>query len=108
MQIPTISAQAAKASFDQGTTIFVDVRDPHSFAHGHIPGAQAVGDHNVEDFIEQADKSKPHIIYCYHGHSSQGGTAYFLENGFLDVKSMDGGFTDWQQLFPEAVEAGRT
>ena len=78
------------------TAVFVDVRDTESYRVTHINGALLVNDHNVTGFISSADKFQTHILYCYHGISSQGGAAYFKENGFEDVYSMDGGFTEWQ------------
>lgn len=104
MEVPRISIESAKEKFEAKDTIFLDIRDPNSFQHGHIPGAQHLGDHNVTEYIESADKSKAHVIYCYHGNSSQGGTGYFLENGFSDVQSMDGGFTQWEASYPDLIE----
>ncbi|PIQ23733.1 thiosulfate sulfurtransferase GlpE [bacterium (Candidatus Blackallbacteria) CG17_big_fil_post_rev_8_21_14_2_50_48_46] len=104
-EIQTLSVDEAKPLFEDNLAIFIDVRDPHSFRAGHIPGAKHVNDHNLDAFLENADKSKAYIVYCYHGYSSQGGTAYFLENGFQDVKSLDGGFSAWQQKFPMLTQA---
>ncbi|MEZ0369970.1 MAG: thiosulfate sulfurtransferase GlpE, partial [Candidatus Sericytochromatia bacterium] len=99
------SVAEAKALLEAKAAVFVDVRDPGSFSAGHIPGALHVNDHNLESFMDEADKATPHVVYCYHGHSSLGGTGYFLENGFADVKSMDGGFSQWHQLCPDLVES---
>ncbi len=98
-EIKTISVDIAKQKLDQQTAVFVDVRDPESYRASHIPGAVLVNDHNVTDFISSADKSQTHILYCYHGISSQGGAAYFEKNGFEDVYSMDGGFTKWHHQY---------
>ena len=50
------------------------------------------------------DFEQPIIIVCYHGMSSQGAANYLAEQGFDDVYSMDGGFTQWQTELPELVE----
>ena len=91
----TISVGAAKEMLEKGEAIFVDVRDPGSYREDHIPGAVLVNDANVDDFMAFTDKTRPHIVYCYHGINSLGGAAYFEENGFRDVFSMDGGFSAW-------------
>jgi len=46
--------------------------------------------------LHQAKKIALHIIYCYHGNSSMGATAFFNERRFEKVYSMTGGYTQWQ------------
>lgn len=100
-----ISADEAMACFKEKEAVFVDVRDPGSYAEGHIPGAINVTDGNISEFIGQADTSKHHIIYCYHGNSSRGGAAYFSDQGFSRIHSLTEGFTLWSTLFPDDVES---
>lgn len=98
--IPEIDIHAAKKRLDEGGVTFVDVRDPSSYQAAHIPGAVHVNDHNVREFVETADKTRPVVVYCYHGNSSMGGTAYFLQQGFKEVASMSGGFEAWRPVYP--------
>jgi thiosulfate sulfurtransferase len=74
----------------------VDIRDEHAFEQAHIPGAFHLGNHNIQDYIREADLDKPLIVYCYHGNSSQPAAAYLHEQGFEEVYSMDGGFEAWR------------
>ncbi len=90
-----ISVKEAKEELDKRGAIFVDLRDPVYYQDDHIPGAIHVNDENVGAFMATADKTRTHIIYCYHGNNSQGAAAYFEENGFEDVYSMAGGFSAW-------------
>ena len=76
---------------------FVDVRDAPSYESAHIPGALHLTDANVGAFIAAADKAKPIVIYCYHGHSSLGAAAYLMEQGFERVYSLAGGFESWRR-----------
>jgi thiosulfate sulfurtransferase len=103
--ITEISVEEAHAELEAGATLFLDIRDPGSYAAGHIPGAVAVSDANVAEIVATADKHRPLIVYCYHGHSSLGGTAFFQEQGFRIVRSMSGGFELWRANFPEIVES---
>ncbi len=95
MDIPELNADQALERLNEGATIFLDVRDAGSYRRGHIPGAQHIGDHNIADFVERADKSEPIVMYCYHGNSSLGGAAHLLSQGFEEVYSMSGGFASW-------------
>ena len=95
-----IGVQQVKEKIEAGEAEIVDIRDPDSYAATHIPGAIQLNDRTVTDFIETADKEKPLIIYCYHGISSQGAAAFFVEQGFKEVYSMAGGFESWAYRYP--------
>ena len=103
-EVPEIEIDEARKKFDQRDCMFVDIRDPASYRAAHIPGAVHLHDGNVQQFIESADKDREVIAYCYHGNSSLGAVAYFLENGFKNIASMSGGFEAWRQLYEH--EAG--
>ncbi|MCZ7582420.1 MAG: thiosulfate sulfurtransferase GlpE [Deltaproteobacteria bacterium] len=103
-EAPQLTVEEAKKRLDEGNATFVDVRDPLAFRNAHIPGAAHVGDHNVEEFVDGADKNRCLLVYCYHGFVSQGGAAYFLDQGFKEVYSIIGGFEAWRQTYES--EAG--
>ena len=105
MEIPQIQIREAKAKLEQKTCAFVDIRDLGSYQAAHIPGAIHLHDGNVEAFVQNSAKDHPVIVYCYHGNSSLGATAYFIERGFGDVASMSGGFEAWRQVYEYEGEA---
>ena len=94
--IKIITVTQAKEKLADGQVVFIDVRDPDSYAAAHVPGAIQINDTNVDAFVASTDKSMTHIVYCYHGITSQGGAAFFQEKGFEDVYSMEGGFCAWE------------
>jgi len=89
-----ISIEEAQELMSAEATI-IDVRDPQSYSIGHIENAVHVSNENIQQFIAGTNKSKPLIIYCYRGNSSQDAAQYLSDKGFLDVYSMDGGFEGW-------------
>jgi thiosulfate sulfurtransferase len=104
-----ISADEALELLEADGSTFVDVRDLASWQAGHIPGALHVGDHNIRAFVEAAARDLTTIVYCYHGNSSLGGAAFLRSEGFTEVYSMTGGFTEWQgrpveQSLPERAD----
>jgi thiosulfate sulfurtransferase len=99
MEIPQIQIHEAKERFDQKNSLFVDIRDPGSYGQAHIPGAIHLNDGNVQEFLQNTDKERSVVVYCYHGNSSMGATAFLLENGFKNVASMSGGFEAWRQMY---------
>jgi thiosulfate sulfurtransferase len=98
-----ISVGEARKKLELGQVVFVDVRDPGSFQAAHVPGALLLSDANVQEFVEKTDKAKPVVVYCYHGHTSQGAAAYLMDQGFKEVYSVMGGFEEWRQT--EKIES---
>ena len=104
MEIPQIQIHDAKRKLDHKECVFVDIRDPGSYREAHIPGAVRLHDGNVQEFLQNTEKDKAIVVYCYHGNSSLGATAFLLENGFKDVASMSGGFEAWRQAYEHEAE----
>lgn len=105
MEIPQIRIHDAKVKLDQKQSLFVDIRDPASYRQAHIPGAIHLHDGNVQEFLQNTDRSQSVVVYCYHGNSSLNATAFLLDKGFENVASMSGGFEAWRQVY--GSEPGR-
>lgn len=93
---------------DNAQLNIVDIRDEQSFAAGHIRNAVHLDNTRVANFIQDTDPDAPLIVCCYHGHSSQQASQYFVEQGFDEVYSLDGGFTEWVEKYPEDCEQSST
>lgn len=97
-----ISADQALELRSRGAVV-VDVRDPQSYALGHISGSLHLDNQSLHDFITQADLDTPLIVSCYHGNSSQSAAAYLVHQGFSEVYSLDGGFDGWRASYPDEI-----
>lgn len=86
--------------------IIVDIRDQASYQQSHMNRAILLNNDNVQEFIEQSDKQKPVIVCCYHGNSSKGAAEYLAAQGFKEVYSLNGGYSQWSAMFPEQCELG--
>ncbi|MDQ6989110.1 MAG: thiosulfate sulfurtransferase GlpE [Mariprofundaceae bacterium] len=75
----------------------LDIRDVASFASGHMDDALHIESLPLAAFIAQQDKNQALVICCYHGNSSQQAAAYFVEQGFTEVYSLDGGYEAWAE-----------
>ena len=69
-----ISPEQAQSLRSEGGVI-VDIRDPNSFANGHVTGSTHLDNQSLPDFIATADLDQPLIVVCYHGNSSQSAAA---------------------------------
>lgn len=97
-----IGPEPASQLIDQGAAV-VDIRDPQSFAAGHISGAIHLDNNSLPPFVAAADRAQPLIVCCYHGNSSQPAAAYFADLGFAQVFSLDGGYELWSHQFPANI-----
>lgn len=85
--------------------IMVDIRDPQSFAAGHVPRALHLTNETLSDFVRDTAFEQPVMVMCYHGNSSRGAAQYLITLGFENVYSIDGGFAAWQQSYGQDVAA---
>ncbi len=99
--IKHISPADAATRFDAGDSRWLDIRDPQSWQQSHIPGAVHIDNDSLQAFVDATAKDETLIVYCYHGNSSQSAAAWFGEQGFADVYTLDGGFEVWRQQFAD-------
>ena len=89
-----ISPQDADALLRSGEAVLVDVREPHEWDAGRIPGARHV---QLEHLASQADtipRDKHVIFQCRLGVRSAMATKAFRAAGY-DALSMAGGIQAW-------------
>ena len=92
-------AQTAKHIADDTATI-CDIRDAVSYKNGHIADSFHLTGQSMGKLLSEVPFSRPIIVVCYHGHSSQGAAQYLCQHGYEDVYSMDGGFEMWAREQP--------
>jgi thiosulfate sulfurtransferase len=97
MTYKCISVDQANELILGGDVTILDIRDPQSFLLGHIENAINVLNSNVDELVRDGVKSRPLIIYCYHGNSSKSAAEYFYHQGFEASFSVDGGFEEWKR-----------
>lgn len=76
----------------------LDVRTAEEFQSGYIDGARNI-DWNSQSFpidVNALEKSKPVLIYCRSGRRSAEAATYLRNNGFTDVRELEGGIAAWQ------------
>lgn len=99
-----LSVNELESVLSEKSHVLVDIRDANSFAQGRIPESIHLTNENLPDFLREADFDAPVVVVCYHGNSSQQAAQFLVSQDFTDVYSLDGGFTQWQMLFPDNVE----
>lgn len=101
-----ISVEEARALMEAGEAAVFDMRDEASYSQAHIEGAKRISDANLGDVLTSLPKDRSVLIYCYRGKGSRTYAQTFVDFGFSDVYSMDGGFNAWRASGPEVQAAG--
>ncbi len=104
MTYKCIDIQDALPIIEQAANI-VDIRDALSFQNGHMKNAINLNNDNIERYISEHSAETPLIVCCYHGNSSKGAAEYLASQGFKEVYSLNGGFTQWSALHPEHCQS---
>jgi len=79
-----------------GDAVFLDVRDPHEYNLGKIPGAVTIGRSNLEKNVEgEVPREKTVIVYCANGNRSAFAADVLHLMGYETVRSLKEGFSGW-------------
>lgn len=63
-EIERASLEEAKAAFDAGTAIFVDVRGDQAYAAAHVAGSVSLPPGEIESRLGELDPNQWIITYC--------------------------------------------
>ena len=96
--VPQTTPAAAAERAATGA-LMLDVREPHEWEGGHVPGALFVPLGHLEELLTLAapDKARPVVVYCASGVRSLAGARTLQLLGYEDVASMAGGMEAWRQ-----------
>lgn len=90
-----INSTKANEIYNQGSALFLDVREVEEWNQFHIPGATLIPLGELESRVSELPKDQEIVVYCRSGNRSQSGRDILLAAGFTNVTSMDGGINDW-------------
>lgn len=96
--VELISVREARARFDAGTAIFVDVRAGSDYGAAHIPGALTITSQELEPRLQDLPAGTVIIAYgdATRPESGQRGAQIFMELGYPQVIALEGGFQAWR------------
>jgi rhodanese-related sulfurtransferase len=75
--------------------LLLDTRDAASHARDGWPGAVRLCSDNQDDLLLRTARTRPLLIYCYHGNASQTWAQMFADFGFTEVSDLIGGQAAW-------------
>ncbi len=87
--------------------LVLDAREAHHHAVSHLAGCTRLDGRNHERLLMREPKSRPVLIYCYHGNASQTYASMFTDFGFTDVADLIGGWGAMARVAPAQPELAR-
>tara|TARA_B100000927_G_scaffold260048_1_gene229397 strand:+ start:910 stop:1194 length:285 start_codon:yes stop_codon:yes gene_type:complete len=89
-----ISHEEAEDIIKDENSLIFDIRDEISYNDSHYSNAVHLTNQNFNSIVEQSDKEKTILVYCYKGISSQNVAQHLCNLGFKNVYSLNGGYKD--------------
>lgn len=75
----------------ENSALIIDVREPHEWAMGTLPGAELIRLNELPARLTQLDRDRPALIVCRTGSRSNAAAAFMARNGFGRVANLRGG-----------------
>ncbi|PSL45850.1 hydroxyacylglutathione hydrolase [Salsuginibacillus halophilus] len=95
----TVHAPDVADEIQNGTLQPVDVRRSSEWEDGRVPGAvhEFLGD--IDEWKSEHNEDEPLVLYCRTGKRSAIGASILRNEGFTNVRNMDGGFMAWKAKY---------
>lgn len=96
-QVSEIGVAEARARFDAGSALFIDVRSGADFAAGHIPGALTITSTDLDARLSAMPADAVIVAYgdAERPDSGKRGAQIFMDLGYPTVIALEGGFQAW-------------
>jgi NADPH-dependent 2,4-dienoyl-CoA reductase/sulfur reductase-like enzyme/rhodanese-related sulfurtransferase len=105
-EIEVVTAIGLAREVDGGKPVrLLDVRDPEEYEAGHIPGALLAPLDKLRASLDSIRRDGPITVYCGGGYRSYH-ACKILEHHGHKVRNLSGGYTSWNQAFPDRAELG--
>lgn len=82
----------------------IDVREPHEFASGHIPGAELIPIAEIPTVIYRLGTDEEVVFVCRSGTRSQRVCEFLSSKGFSQVATLKGGMLQWPGRVERSIE----
>lgn len=104
-QVKTIGIEEYRKLVENpGAALIVDVREPHEYAAGHVPGAINIPRGLLEfkiwnyvGFPANTEMNRPLILQCQSGNRASLGAQSLAELGFTQTTAVVMSLDDWQK-----------
>lgn len=106
--IDSVTLDAARAEFDAGRVVLIDIREPDEHATGVAQGAQLLPMRQLGARLAEISKDpdKPVLLICNTQSRSSATLAALRERGYKHVRYVQGGMSEWARRGWPLVKPG--
>jgi len=103
--IKDINVFQAQTLINQGAFV-LDVREPHEFAAGHVPGSTLIPLGQLTDRVAELETQRTHniVVICHGGKRSATACGQLAQLGFASTYNIAGGILAWKKAKLPVVE----
>ena len=76
--------------------LVLDVREPHEYAAGHVPGALSIPQADLALRLEELPRERELLVVCESGRRSLAAAKFLKQVGFSKVSNLAGGTSAWR------------
>ncbi|MCC6586530.1 MAG: molybdopterin-synthase adenylyltransferase MoeB [Bryobacterales bacterium] len=99
-----IEVTALKTKIDRGDEfVLVDVREPHEFQIGRIPGSRLIPLGELPKRMNELNVGDEIVVHCKSGMRSAKAQTLLQQSGFKNVKNLKGGILAWSDKVDPSV-----
>lgn len=96
--VEVVTREELKSGLADGSILLFDVREPHEYAAGHIPGAELMALSQFDPSALPKEDGKRVVFSCATGRRTLAALAAAQAAGRTDIKThYKGSFTEWAQ-----------
>jgi rhodanese-related sulfurtransferase len=95
--VPDVTVGEAPAWIQQHQPTVLDVREPHEYASGHVPGARSLPQADLALELEGLPREADVLVVCEGGTRSVRAARFLKQVGFSRVTNLAGGTSAWRR-----------
>ena len=93
--VKSITVQELERRLKAGKPVLLDVREPHEFKGGHVPGARNIPLAGLAAEAARLDPNAETLVICRSGRRSAAAVKQLARAGFTDVHTVKDGTLAW-------------
>ncbi|MFS0838844.1 rhodanese-like domain-containing protein [Paenibacillus sp. 1P03SA] len=94
--LKSLDEEQFRSALEQTRGLLVDVREPHEYKSGHIPGAKNIPLSGLSQKMSELPKDRDIFLYCRSGMRSSQAAKLLGRAGFTKLSHLKGGINIWR------------
>jgi rhodanese-related sulfurtransferase len=94
--VRTLKSAEFRSEMEQSKhKLLIDVREPHEYKSGCIPGAKNIPLSQLEQRLGEIPKEREVFLYCRSGMRSKSAARILSKHGLIRLAHLQGGLSSW-------------